>query len=353
MAGNTLGGLFRITTWGESHGEAVGVVIDGAPAGIPFTEGHVQAWLDRRKPGEGKTSTSRKEPDQARILSGTFEGKTTGTPVSIMVANKDARSSSYADIMDLYRPGHGDITYDAKYGIRDYRGGGRASARETVGRVAAASLAHEILKAAGVSVRAATVELGGVRARARDYASMAENPYLCPDAEAAEAMDARVDEVRSQGDSLGGIVEIIADGVPAGLGEPVFEKLDAALAGALMGIGAVKGVEIGDGFEAARLTGSENNDPITPEGFASNHAGGVLAGISSGAPLVMRVAVKPIPSITREQATINTKGEPATIRTRGRHDVAAIPRVNVVCEAMVALVLVDHFLRQRAVAWNR
>lgn len=353
MAGSTLGGLFRITTWGESHGEAVGVVIDGAPAGIPFTEEHVQAWLDRRKPGGAKTSTSRKEPDRARILSGAFEGKTTGTPVSIMVANKDARSSSYADIMDLYRPGHGDITYDAKYGIRDYRGGGRASARETVGRVAAAALAGEILAAAGISVRAATIELGGVRALKRDYGTMAENPYLCPDAEAAQAMDARVDEVRRKGDSLGGVVEIIADGVPAGLGEPVFEKLDAALAGALMGIGAVKGVEIGDGFDAARLTGSENNDPITPDGFSSNHAGGVLAGISSGAPLVMRVAVKPIPSITREQETINTRGEATTIRTRGRHDVAAVPRVNVVCEAMVALVLVDHFLRQRAVSWNR
>jgi len=219
--------------------------------------------------------------------------------------------------------------------------------------MASAALAHEILKAEGISMCAATVELGGVRAENRDYAKMGENPYLCPDAEAAEAMDARVDEVRRRGDSLGGVVEIIAHGVPAGLGEPVFDKLDAALAGALMGIGAVKGVEIGAGFDAARMTGSENNDPITPEGFATNHAGGVLAGISSGAPLVMRVAVKPIPSITREQATINTKGEPATVRTRGRHDVAAIPRVNVVCEAMVALVLVDHFLRQRAVRWNR
>ncbi len=353
MAGNTLGSLFRITTWGESHGDAVGVVIDGAPAGIPFTEGHVQAWLDRRKPGGAKTSTSRKEPDMARILSGTFKGKTTGTPISIMVENRDARSSSYADIMDLYRPGHGDITYDKKYGIRDYRGGGRSSARETVGRVAAASLAHQLLKAEGISICAATVELGGVRAEKREYATMVENSYLCPDAEAAQAMDARVDEVRRKGDSLGGVVEIIADGVPAGLGEPVFEKLDAALAGALMGIGAVKGVEIGAGFDAARMTGSENNDPITPDGFASNNAGGTLAGISSGAPLVMRVAVKPIPSITKEQATINTSGEAVTIETRGRHDVAAIPRVNVVCEAMVALVLADHLLRQKAVTWNR
>ncbi|WP_300673516.1 chorismate synthase [Desulfoluna sp.] len=353
MAGNTLGDLFRITTWGESHGEAVGVTIDGAPAGIPFTEIHVQAWLDRRKPGGGKISTSRKEPDTATILSGTFEGKTTGTPITIVVENQDAHSGSYVDIKDLYRPGHGDITYDKKYGIRDYRGGGRASARETVGRVAAAALACEILKPLGVSILAATVELGGVRAEKRAYEKMGENPYLCPDAEAAEAMDARVDAVRREGDSLGGVVEIIADGVPAGLGEPVFEKLDAALAGALMGIGAVKGVEIGAGFDAARMTGSENNDPIIPEGFSSNHAGGVLAGISNGAPLVMRVAVKPIPSITREQVTLNTKGEPATIRTRGRHDVSAIPRVNVVCEAMVALVLADHFLRQRAVKWTR
>ena len=353
MAGNTLGDLFRITTWGESHGDAVGVVIDGAPAGIPFTEAHVQAWLDRRKPGCAKTSTSRKEPDAARILSGTFEGKTTGTPISIVVENQDARSSSYADIMHLYRPGHGDITYDKKYGIRDYRGGGRASARETVGRVAGAALAHEILKKEGISIVAATIELGAVKAEKREYAVMSDNPYLCPDAVAAKAMDARVDEVRRQGDSLGGVVEIIAHGVPAGLGEPVFDKLDADLAGALMGIGAVKGVEVGAGFEAARMTGSENNDPIAPSGFLSNHAGGVLAGISSGAPLVMRVAVKPIPSITKTQETINTQGESATIQTRGRHDVAAIPRVNVVCEAMVALVLVDHFLKQRAVAWNR
>ncbi len=352
MAGNTLGVLFRITTWGESHGDAVGVVIDGAPSGIPFTADHVQIWLDRRKPGGAKTSTARKEPDAARILSGTFEGRTTGTPISIMVENRDAKSSSYTDIMNLYRPGHGDITYEKKYGIRDYRGGGRASARETVGRVAAASLAHEILKREGISIVAATVALGGVKASKRDYEAMDQNPYLCPDADAARAMDLRVDAVRRQGDSLGGVVEIIATGVPAGLGEPVFEKLDAALAGALMGIGAVKGVEMGAGFEAARMTGFENNDPITPSGFASNHAGGVLAGISSGAPLVMRVAVKPIPSITKAQETIDISGEPAMIETRGRHDVAAIPRVNVVCEAMVALVLVDHLLRQRATAWR-
>ena len=353
MSGNTLGALFRVTTWGESHGPAVGVVIDGAPSNIPFSEAHVQAWLDRRKPGSAKTSTTRKEPDQARIVSGVFEGKTTGTPISIIVENKDARSSSYDNIKDLYRPGHGDVTYDAKYGIRDYRGGGRSSARETVGRVAAAALAGEILESHGIFLCAATVELGGVKASARDYGVMRENPYLCPDAEAAKAMDARVDAVRKEGDSLGGVVEIVAHGVPAGLGEPVFEKLDAALAGALMGIGAVKGVEIGDGFEAARKTGSENNDEMGPEGFLTNHAGGILAGISSGAPLVMRVAVKPIPSIAREQKTLTREGKPTTVQTGGRHDICAIPRVNVVCEAMVALVLVDHLLRQRAVAWRR
>ena len=353
MAGNTCGTLFRIMTWGESHGPALGVVIDGAPSGIPFTEAHVQSWMDRRKPGSAKSSTTRKEPDKARILSGVFEGKTTGTPISIMVENRDARSHNYDEIKELYRPGHGDFTYDAKYGFRDYRGGGRASARETVGRVAAASLAAEILKSEGISVTAATIELGGIEARRRDYSLVDENPYLCPDAEAALAMDKRVASVRSEGDSLGGVVEVVATGVPAGLGEPVFDKLDADLAAALMGIGAVKGVEIGAGFAAARMRGSENNDEMGEEGFLSNHAGGILAGISNGAPLVVRVGIKPIPSISKTQKTVNRSGEPSAIQTLGRHDISAIPRVNVVCEAMVTLVLADHFLRQKAVSWRR
>ena len=296
MAGNTFGKLFRITTWGESHGPGVGVVIDGCPPKIRLNEEIVQSMLDRRRPGGSPASTSRREPDRAVIMSGVFDKMTTGTPITIMVANKDADSKAYEPYAELFRPGHGDITYMAKYGIRDWRGGGRASARETVAR-----------------------------------------------------MKKRVASVRKQGDSIGGIVEIVARGVPRGLGEPVFDKLDADLAKALMSIGAVKGVEIGSGFEASVMLGSENNDPINPQGFDSNNAGGILAGISSGDDIVIRVAVKPIPSIDIEQKTIDVAGNPRTISVKGRHDISAIPRINVVCEAMAALVLADHLLRQRAI----
>jgi chorismate synthase len=306
--------------------------------------------LDRRKPGSSIASTSRKEPDQAVILSGVFENMTTGTPIAIMVNNQDADSSAYGKIADLYRPGHGDITYQAKYGIRDYRGGGRASARETVARVASGAVAGALLSKNNIKVTAYTIELGGVQAEQRNLAEIRNNMFLCPDAEAAISMEQRVAAVRKQGDSLGGIVEIIARNVPKGLGEPVFDKLDARLAGALMSIGAVKGVEIGAGFQAARMLGSENNDPILPDGFQTNNAGGILAGISNGDDIVIRVAVKPIPSITRDQKTIDTQGNPRTISTRGRHDISAIPRINVVCEAMVNLVLADHLLQQKAIS---
>ncbi|MDM8515756.1 chorismate synthase [Desulfobacterales bacterium HSG16] len=354
MPGSIFGKAFQVSTWGESHGRGVGAVIDGCPPRIPLDERYIQAMMDKRKPGQSAASTTRKEEDRAVIMSGVFEGMTTGTPIMIMIKNKDAKSDSYKPFANLYRPGHGDFTYQKKYGVRDWRGGGRASARETAGRVAAGAVAKAVLEMEKIKVTAYTLELGGVRAKGirakkNHLDSVYENPYLCPDPDAAVAMDKRVCEIRQQGDSIGGIVEIIASGVPAGLGDPVFDKLDAELARGLMSIGAVKGVEIGAGFEAAVKTGSTNNDPVLPEGFASNHAGGILAGISNGDDLVMRVAVKPIPSISIEQTTIDINNQPETIRVGGRHDISAIPRINVVCEAMVYLVLADHLLRQRSI----
>jgi chorismate synthase len=349
MPGNTFGALLKITTWGESHGKGLGVVIDGCPPNIPLDERMIQSMLNRRRPGKSTASTTRKEPDQAMIMSGVFNNVTTGTPIMIMVTNKDANSKAYEPYADLFRPGHGDITYMAKYGIRDWRGGGRASARETVGRVAAGAVAKAILKRKNIKIIAYTVKLGGIQAKKRLLDVIDKNMFYCPDMEAAEKMEERVLQVKKMGDSIGGIVEILAKGVPPGLGDPVFDKIDADLAKALMSIGAVKGVEIGSGFEAADKLGSENNDPITPQGFSSNNAGGILAGISNGDDIVIRVAVKPIPSILIEQKTIDTSRKPATISTRGRHDISAIPRINVVCEAMVSLVLADHLLRQRAI----
>lgn len=352
MSGNSFGELFRITTWGESHGKGVGVVIDGCPSKIPLDEAVIQSMLDRRRPGKSIASTTRKEPDRAMILSGVFDQMTTGTPIMIMVDNKDPDSRAYLPYTDRFRPGHGDITYDAKYGIRDWRGGGRASARETVARVAAGAVAKAILEQEEIEVIAYTAELGGIRPRIRDLSVISDNAFCCPDMDAAREMEKRVSAVRKQGNSLGGIVEIIARNVPAGLGEPVFDKLDADLAKAIMSIGAVKGVEIGAGFDATAKLGSENNDPITSEGFATNHAGGILAGISNGDDVVVRAAVKPIPSIAIEQNTIDKSGNAVTISMKGRHDISAIPRINVVCEAMVSLVLADHLLRQRAISWT-
>jgi chorismate synthase len=354
MAGNTYGKLFRVTTWGESHGTAVGAVIDGCPPGIILDPEELQKEMDRRRPGQGGAASPRKEPDRLEILSGIFTPtdadlpRTTGTPISLVIYNKDAHSKSYDNLRDIFRPGHGDLTYLSKYGIRDHRGGGRASARETAARVAAGAVAAQLLRQHNITVRAYTVALGGVHAQQRDLSQIECNSYYCPDAEAAVKMEARVQEVRAQGDTVGGIVEIVAK-CPAGLGEPVFDKLEAELAHGLMSIGAVKGVEIGAGFAAAGMLGSENNDPISSFGFLSNNAGGILAGISNGAPLVIRVAVKPIPSISKEQQTVNLANEPVTIRVGGRHDIAAIPRIIPVCEAMVRLTLADHLLRQMAV----
>lgn len=354
MAGNTFGKCFRVTTWGESHGTAIGAVIDGCPPGVELDLERLQREMDRRKPGQGGASSPRKEPDKVEVLSGLFceqpgeLPKTTGTPISLAVYNKDAHSKSYDNLREIYRPGHGDITYNAKYGVRDHRGGGRSSARETAARVAAGAIADQILEQFGIKVCAYTVALGGIKATTCDLAEIHNNLYYCPDKDAAEKIDKRVSEVRKQGDTLGGIVEIRAT-CPAGLGEPVFDKLEAELAHGLMSIGAVKGIEFGSGFAVADLLGSESNDAIGPDGFSSNNAGGILAGISSGQELVIRVAVKPIPSIAKEQQTINRQGDAVTIKIGGRHDISAIPRVIPVCEAMVRITLLDHLLRQNAI----
>jgi chorismate synthase len=349
MAGNTFGQVFRVTTWGESHGTAVGATIDGCPPGLKLTAAMIQQDMDRRRPGTGGAASPRKEPDKVEILSGIYQETTTGTPISLIIYNKDAHSKSYDHLREIFRPGHGDFTYLKKYGIRDHRGGGRASARETAGRVAAGAVARQLLLRENIKVTALTVALGGIVARQRNLAEINENRLFCPDNEAAALMEERIREVREQHDTLGGIVEVICQGCPVGLGEPVFNKLDAELAGALMSIGAVKGVEIGSGFAAAASTGSKNNDPILPDGFASNNSGGILAGISNGDDIIVRAAVKPIPSIARDQQTVNLANEPVTIKIGGRHDISAIPRIIPVCEAMVCLVIADHLLRQRAI----
>jgi len=343
MAGNTFGRLFCVTTWGESHGPALGAVIDGCPPGITLTEEDIQSDLDRRKPG-GRYTSPRREPDRVEILSGVFEGTTTGTPISVIIYNRDIRSKDYSPFAKVYRPGHADRTYEQKYGFRDWRGGGRSSARETAARVAAGAVARKFLKQHGIDIKGYTKALGGVHARKHDWSEIDQNPFFCPDSECIPAMEARIKEVKTAGDSIGGIVEVCVRGCPAGLGEPVFDKIDAQLAGALMSIGAVKGVEIGAGFSSTAMLGSQHNDPITAQGYASNHAGGTLGGLSSGSDIVVRVAVKPIPSISIPQQTVNVEGESSTIEIKGRHDVSAIPRIVPVCEAMVLLVIADLML---------
>ena len=348
MGGNLFGTLFKITTWGESHGEALGVVVDGCPPKIDLSTEDVQKELDRRRPGQGKGSSPRKENDKVEILSGVFEGKTTGTPISLLIRNEDVDSSPYEEWKDVFRPGQADFTYQAKYGIRDYRGGGRASARESVGRVAAGAVAKKVLEKEKIEIIGYTLELGGIRAEKIDYSEIQRNTLLCPNKNAAMAMEKKIEEIKGQGDSLGGVVEILVRGCPPGLGEPVFDKLEADLAKALMSIGAVRGVEVGAGFRVARMLGSQCNDPIGPKGFEKNDAGGILGGISDGADIVLRVAVKPIPSISLEQRTVDQAMRPVSLKIKGRHDVSAIPRINPVCEAMVAIVLVDHLLKQKA-----
>jgi chorismate synthase len=351
MAGNTFGKVFKVTTWGESHGTGVGAVIDGCPPGVIIDPGEIEKEMERRRPGKGGAASPRKELDKVEILSGLFtlEGeelpRTTGTPISLAIYNKDAHSKSYDHLRDIFRPGHGDFTYLQKYGLRDHRGGGRASARETAARVAAGAIAGQFLKNHGVEVVAYTKALGGITITTCDLSLISTNSYFAPDSQAAEAMEKRVQEVRKKGDTLGGLVEIRAT-CPAGLGEPVFDKLEADFAHALMSIGAVKGVEVGAGFKVAEMLGSENNDALGPDGFQGNNAGGILAGISNGEEIVLRVAIKPIPSVGIEQDTVNTKNEKVSIKIGGRHDISAIPRVIPVCEAMVKLTLADHLLRQ-------
>lgn len=349
MAGNTFGKIFRVTTWGESHGSALGAVIDGCPPGLELDVTDIQNDLEKRRPGKGGGESPRREPDQVEILSGVFEGLTTGTPISLIIYNKDAQSKAYDHLQDIFRPGHGDLTYLKKYGLRDHRGGGRASARETAARVAAGAVARKVLAENDISVIAYTVALGDVSTSRRNMKDITKNRLYCPDMATAVLMEELINTVKKKGDSLGGVVEIKAAGCPVGLGEPVFDKLDAVLAQALMSIGAVKGVEIGAGFRAAELLGSENNDAITPKGYRTNNAGGILAGISNGDPIIVRAAVKPIPSISLEQDTMNLDNEPVKIKVGGRHDISAIPRIVPVCEAMVCLALADHLLRQKAI----
>ena len=346
---STFGKLLTITTFGESHGPAVGVILDGCPPGIAIDAELIQRDLDRRRPGQSAVTTERKEPDRVEILSGVFEGVTTGATIALVVRSVDARSQDYANLKDLFRPGHADYTYWKKYGLRDYRGSGRASGRETVGRVAAGAVARRILESEGARVQAYTIRVGDLVASARDLAFAEQNSVRCPDRTAAPQMEKSILAAREAGDSLGGVVEIVATGVPEGLGDPVMDKLDASLAWGLMSIGAVKGFEVGEGFEAARLRGSQMNDRMTRDGFASNHAGGILGGISTGEPIVTRIAVKPPSSIAIPQKTVDTEGRERDFAISGRHDPCLCPRVVPVAEAMTCLVLADALVRQRAI----
>ena len=355
MSGNTFGRLFRITSFGESHGDAVGVVIDGCPAGLKISEKDIQTDLDKRKPGSGKAGTKRKESDKAKILSGIFEGKTTGTPICIVVSNEDANSKSYEHLKNVFRPGHADYTYFEKYGVRDYRGGGRSSGRETLARVAAGAVAKKILETKKIVINGFVKSIGGVVCEnysMNDIENIYSNEYRCPDSNAIKEIGELMEEVIKKGDSVGGTVEIIVRGVPTGLGEPVFEKLDANIAKALMSIGAVKGVELGAGFESSKMLGSESNDELLVKGskvlFKTNNSGGILGGISNGSEIIAKIAVKPTPSISVEQQTITTGKKQTKISVAGRHDYCICPRIVPVAEAMMAIVLADALLEHNA-----
>ncbi len=348
MAGSSFGQAFRITTFGESHGGAVGVVVDGVTPGVELTTEEVQEQLDRRKPGQNDATTPRKEPDLVSILAGTFEGHTTGTPLLMILYNSDADPSAYNSIRELFRPGHADYSYLMKYGIRDWRGSGRASGRETAGRVAAGAVARKLLARRGVSIHAYTKEAAGVRCETYQPEVIEHNPMRACDRDAAERMLDRIRTLKEQSDSAGGVVECRIRGVAAGLGDPVFDKLDACLAHGILSVGAVKGIEFGAGFGAAGMTGSQHNDEMSETGFLTNNAGGIIGGISTGNEIVFRVAVKPTSSIGREQQTIDVHGNPATIKTEGRHDACICPRIVPVVEAMAGITLEDHYKRQAA-----
>ena len=354
MAGNTFGKHFRITTFGESHGKAIGVVIDGVKPGLPIDTKYVQRELDRRRPGQSKVTTARSEADRVEILSGVFEGRTTGTPICMVIWNKDQNSEAYAKIKNVFRPGHAGYAYLAKYGISDYRGGGRSSGRETTSRVAAGAIAKSLLEKKGVAIYGYTKEVAGIKAKTIRFDQIEKNPLRCPDPVAAKRMERKVLKMKKEGDSIGGIVEIVVKNPPVGLGDPVFDKLEADLAKALMSIGAVKGFEVGNGFAAARLKGSENNDPMYYDKklrrvrTRTNNAGGIAGGISNGEDIVLRIAVKPASSIVKEQETVTVDGKAAKISVEGRHDPCICPRVVPVAESMVALTLLDHMQRQEA-----
>ena len=349
MSGNTLGKLFTVTTFGESHGLALGCIVDGCPPGMALCEADIQLDLDRRKPGTSRHTTQRREADEVKILSGVFEGKTTGTPIGLLIENTDQRSKDYTKIADTFRPGHADYTYQQKYGFRDYRGGGRSSARETAMRVASGSIAKKYLsEQAGITIRGYLSQLGPIKIEKVDWAIIDSNPFFCPDADKIVVMEQFMDALRKEGDSIGAKIEVVASNVPPGLGEPIFDRLDAELAYALMSINAVKGVEIGDGFACVNSKGTQFRDEISPEGFLSNHAGGILGGISSGQAITASLAIKPTSSLRLPGQTINQHGEAATVITEGRHDPCVGIRATPIAEAMMAIVLMDHFLRHRA-----
>lgn len=348
MAGNSIGQHFRVTTFGESHGKALGCIVDGCPPGLALDESDLQKDLDRRRPGTSKYTTARREADEVEILGGVFEGKTTGTSIGLVIQNTDQRSKDYSEIKDKFRPGHADYTYHQKYGIRDYRGGGRSSARETAMRVAAGGIAKKYLKQEfGVEVRGYLSQMGDVTIDKVDWDEIENNPFFCPDIDKIDDLDALIRDLKKQGDSIGAKLTIVATKVPVGLGEPIFDRLDADIAHALMGINAVKGVEIGDGFAVANQKGSQHRDELSPTGFASNHAGGILGGISSGQDIVASIALKPTSSITVPGKTITRDGEPTELITKGRHDPCVGIRAVPIAEAMMAIVLLDHLLRHR------
>ncbi len=349
MSGNSIGSLFVVTTFGESHGRALGCIVDGCPPGMALNEEDIQKDLERRRPGRSRHTTQRKEPDKVQILSGVFEGVTTGTPIGLVIENKDQRSKDYGDIKDKFRPGHADYTYQQKYGIRDYRGGGRSSARETTMRVAAGAIARKyLLERVGIEIRGYLSQLGPIELGATDLSFVDQNPFFCADPDRIDELESFMDELREQGDSIGAKISILATNVPPGLGEPVFDKLEAALAHGLMSINAVKGVELGAGFRAVSQRGSEHRDEIGPDGFSKNDAGGTLGGISSGQDILASIALKPTSSIAIPGKTIDKTGKQTEIVTKGRHDPCVGLRATPIAEAMVALVLMDHYLRNRA-----
>ncbi len=347
MSGNSIGKLFTVTTFGESHGAALGAIVDGCPPGLPLDEADLQADLDRRRPGTSRHTTQRREADQVQILSGVFEGVTTGTPIGLLIPNTDQRSKDYATISDRFRPGHADYTYQQKYGRRDYRGGGRSSARETAMRVAAGGIAKKYLATYGITIRGYLAQLGPIVAQSIDWDQIEQNPFFFPDATQVADLETYMDGLRKAGDSIGARVTVVASGVPVGLGEPIFDRLDAEIAHAMMSINAVKGVEIGDGFGVVTQRGSAHRDPITPAGFGSNHAGGILGGISSGQDIVVSIALKPTSSLRLPIESINLAGESVEVITEGRHDPCVGIRATPIAEAMLAITLMDHLLRHR------